>query len=363
MKTPKLLCTIAAIALAQGSLFAVNTDPVGFVSFTVLGNSDATLAVPMNRTSEFKGLTSALSGTSGSVTITVAGTPGWTAGQFAPLATANKTYALQLASGAKEGLVLPITNNGTNTVTVTVSASDNLTGVLASGEQIDIMPYWTPATLFPTPPPVGSELIGFANPDNGVNVGASEVYQYAGSNAWEDGINGGSATHAPLQFGTSFILRNAGASTITLSLVGGVPMTAHRIRISTQANNTEQDVAIGYMSPIAERLSTIGLPAYNPADPTNSNNLKQGQVASANALGFPVATGDSIIGFDNNEPGINKGAAEVYQWTGSAFEDQINGGIITNSVTLKPGFGYIFRKAATPTPTTVVWTHLQGYRQ
>ena len=86
-------------------------------------------------------------------------------------------------------------------------------------------------------------------------------------------------------------------------------------------------------------------------------------MASANALGFPVVSGDQILGFDNNESGINKGAAEIYLWNGTAFEDGINGGVISNSVTLKPGFGYIFRKAATATPTSVVWTHLQGYLQ
>ena len=351
MKTPKLLCTIAAIALAQGSLFAVNTDPVGFVSVTVPANSDATIAVPLNRTSEFKGLTSAFSATSGSVTITVAGTPGWTAGQFAPLATANKTYALQLASGTKEGLTLPITNNGTNTVTVTVSASDDLTGVLASGEQIDIMPYWTPSSLFGTAPAAGTEIQGFSAAGSGINFGASEIFAHAGSNVWEDGINGGDATHAPLPFGASYVVRNNAGSALTISMVGSVPMSSQRIRISTLANNTPQDIAIGYMAPVPEALSTVGNPSVLAGN------------QSANALGFPLQPGDSILGFDNSSTGINKGASEIYAWNGTAFEDDINGGVIPYTVTLKPGFGYIFRKAATATPQSVVWTHLQGYLQ
>lgn len=351
MKTPKLLCTIAAIALAQGSLFAVNTDPVGFVSVTVPANSDATIAVPLNRTSEFKGLTSAFSGVSGSVTITVAGTPGWTAGQFAPLATANKTYALQLASGTKEGLTLPITNNGTNTVTVTVSASDDLTGVLASGEQIDIMPYWTPSTLFSSAPPFGTSIQGFAAAGTGVNFGASEIYAHAGSNTWEDDVNGGDATNSPLSFGASYVVRNGSASPLTISMVGAVPMSSQRIRLSTLANNTAQDIAIGYMAPVSEALSSIGNPSVLPANQT------------ANALGFPAQFGDSIMGFDNSATGINKGAAVIYTWNGSAFEDDINGGEISYTVKLQPGFGYIYRKAATATPQTVVWKHLQSYLQ
>lgn len=373
MKTSARAALLSLALFGAGSVFSqttATTDPVGFVSVSVLANSDATLAVPLNRTAAFKGVIQSISGN----TITVAGTsPAW---QTSPmifvqsLPSQTNTYAVQFATGAKEGMTASITANGANTVTIQLASGDNLTGVkteavdgTGNGDHIDIMPYWTPSTLFSTTPPAGTELIGFANPDNGVNVGASEVYDRTGASAWEDGINGGDASHFPLPFGSSFIFRNNTASALSLSLVGSVPMTKNRVRISTQANNTDQDVAIGYLSPIPERLSTIGLPPYNPADPTNPNNLKQGEVASANALGFPVANGDTIIGFDNNELGINKGAAEVYQWTGSSFEDGINGGTISNTVTLKPGFGYIFRKAATPTPTSVVWSHLPGYLQ
>lgn len=354
MKTSKILYSLAAIALAQVSLQAVETNPVGFVSVTVPANSDAILAVPLNRAATFTGVVNAVAGN----VITVTGTPGWTANQLVFNGPADagtdqlNTYALQLASGAKEGLIGKITANGTGTnptVTLTLDAGDDLTGIIA-GDQLDIMPYWTPATLFSTPPPSGSELIGFSGAGAGINLGASEVYQHTGSNAWEDGVNGGSGSHVILQFGASYILRNAGTA-YTVSLVGAVPMTKHRVRFSTLANNTEQDVSIGYMSPIPESLSTVGDPAVLVGN------------QSPNALGFPVQLGDSIIGFDNSEVGINKGASEVYQWNGTAFEDGINGGVINYTVKLKPGFGYIFRKAATATPTTVVWTHLQGYLQ
>jgi uncharacterized protein (TIGR02597 family) len=353
MKTPKLLCTIAAIALAQGSLFAVNTDPVGFVSVTVPANSDATIAVPLNRTSEFKGLTSAFSGISGSVTITVAGTPGWTAGQFAPLATANKTYALQLASGTKEGLTLPITNNGTNTVTVTVSASDDLTGVLASGEQIDIMPYWTPSSIFTTSTPVGTQLLGFQAPNAGINVGNSEQYTCSGAGVWEDDINfGQDGSHVPLKFGGAFIIRNNSAAQLAVLFVGGVPMSTHRVRLSTQANNVAQDIAFGFMSPVPEKLSSIGDPS-----------IPSGQQTS-NFLQLPAAIGDQILGFDNSTTGINKGNAIQFTWSGTEWEDDINFGSVANyQTTLKPGFGYIYRKAASPTATSVVWSRLPSYLQ
>jgi uncharacterized protein (TIGR02597 family) len=338
MKTPKLLCTIAAIALAQGSLFAVNTDPVGFVSVTVPANSDAILAVPLNRTSEFKGLTSALSGTSGSVTITVAGTPNWTAGQFAPLATANKTYALQLASGAKEGLVLPITNNGTNTVTVTVSASDDLTGVLANGEQIDVIPYWTPGT-FISAVPNGSEMYSYINPNtgnspSGINLTPALLMVFdSGSGEWLNQNDESSLQNLALPFGSAFTFRNKSGSSVTISIVGSVPMTAHRSILRTQLSGAAQDVRIGYSSPVQELLSNVG---------------------------FPAALGDQIFVYDNSSSGINKSPASILIYDGAQWLDG-NDESPVPTFALQPGWGYVFRLAARPSATTLVWKDLQSY--
>ncbi len=334
MKTPKILCSIAALAIAQGSLFAINTDPVGFVTVTVPANSDATLAVPMNRASEFKGLTSALSGTSGTVTITVAGSPGWGTDIFAPLATANKTYALQFASGAKEGLTLPIIGNGTNTVTVTVSATDNLDGV-GNGEQIDIMPYWTPASLVASPP-LATAILGFNTSGAGINRGPGEIYAFDGTN-WQNDVNGGpSVNHLPLPFGNTFILRNNSASPYNLSLVGSVPMTKFRFLLATLQANTVQDNQIGYMCPIPESLTS---------------------------LEFPAVAGDSILGFDNSTSGINKGPVSIYAYDGTKWVDDVLGGDVLPTVKLQPGFGYIFRKHKTASPQTLVWSHLPAYLQ
>lgn len=339
-------CSAAlAAALNAQTPTTVTTDPVGFVSVTVPANSDAVLAVPLNRTSEYKGTVASISGN----VVTVSGTPGWTASQFVYNGTTQlKTYAMQMASGTKEGLVAKITANTTSTITVQFTGSDDLVGVVA-GDQIDIMPYWTPGSLVSATLPVGTELIGFVDAGAGVNLGASEVYLHTGSNVWEDEVNGGSATNIPLPFGASIILRNSSAGALSLSFVGSVPMNKFRIRLGTLAAGVEQDIAFGYMSPVPEALSTVG----NPAVPVGQQ--------SANALGLPVQAGDTIIGFDNSEVGINKGAAEVYQWTGTAFEDQVNGGNVAYTVTLKPGFGYIFRKAATASAQSVVWTHLQSY--
>jgi uncharacterized protein (TIGR02597 family) len=348
MKSLKYLATISAMALS--SAMAATTDAVGFVSLTIKANSDATIAVPLNRAPVFKGMIQSISGS----TITVAGTPAWTAApmQFVQsIPTQVNTYAIQLASGTKEGMTAKIISNTVNTVTIQFEAGDDLSGVVpedadgitGNGDQIDIVPYWTPASLFSVVPPVGLELSGFEAAGAGINFGASELYTHVGANDWEDGINGGSSPHTPLRFGSAFVARNNSGSDYSATFVGAVPMTTCRIRLSTKAGGLAQDQYIGYLSPIPEPFATI---------------------ANPNALGFPAEVGDTIQGFDNNVAGINKGADEIYVWTGTAWEDGINGGDVSPGVQgLKPGFGYIFQKAATANPTSVVWVHTPGYLQ
>jgi uncharacterized protein (TIGR02597 family) len=346
MKTPKIICTVAALAFSITASQAVETDPVGFVSVTVKANSDATIAVPVNRASEFKGTVASILGNQ----ITVSGTPGWSVNQFVfngPLdlgADQLKTYAVQIASnvGGKEGMIGKITANTATAITIQLDSGDSLSGI-AAGEQIDIMPYWTPSTLLSAAPAVGFELAGFELGETGINFGATEIYSHNGSNSWEDLINGGDGSHTPLRFASALVARNSSGTNYTATFVGSVPMSTARIRLSTKAANTAQDHYVGYMCPVSEPLATL----TNP-----------------NALGFPVQVGDTIQGFDNTVSGINKGADEIYSWTGTAWEDLINGGDVTPNVqSLKPGFGYIFQKAATATPTSVVWSKTPSYLQ
>jgi hypothetical protein len=81
-------------------------------------------------------------------------------------------------------------------------------------------------------------------------------------------------------------------------------------------------------------------------------------------LGIPLAAGDTLQGFNNAATGYNKGAEEIYQWTGTVWEDLIGGGDVTPGLqSLKPGFGYIFQKAPTTPATSVVWSKTPSYLQ
>jgi uncharacterized protein (TIGR02597 family) len=339
------LATLLCLALTgAGSVLAqtATTDPVGFVSVTVPANSDAVLSVPLNRTAEFKGMIQTISGN----TITMAGTnPAWaTAPQKWVFAegTQNKTYAVQIASGTKEGMIAKIVSNTANSVTIQLEAGDSLTGVVPedadavanNGDQIDIMPYWTPASLITSTVAQGSQILLLESALAGVNLSSSGSYGYD-SGGWVDEGTFGSADHSPLTFGHAFIFRNGGAAN-TFSIVGSVPMNKHRVLLRVPSGSSSQDLAIGFSSPIPTAVGSIGL------------NFTED---------------DQLLVFPNATPGQNKSASEVLYYTSA--DGWIDGSFqpVGTTFLLQPGQGYIFRKKSTGSPTTLVWTALQPYLQ
>lgn len=322
-------CSVALAAALNAQTATVTTDPVGFVSVTVPANSDAVLAVPLNRASEFKGTIASVSGN----IITVSGSPAWTANQFVSNGTTQlKTYALQLASGTQEGLTAKITANAANTVTVQFDAGDSFAGVVA-GDQVDILPYWTPGSLFSSSIPVGTEFLGFTNSIAGVNKSSNLLFGYTGA-GWEDEITSDDVTNMPLTFASGFILRNNSGTALSVTTVGSVPMNSHRIRLATVNANSDQDLYVGYLSPVPEAISGLGIPAL---------------------------AGDAIFGFDNSASGKNKAASVIYAYDGAQWVNDITGDPLTAADKLQPGFGYIYRKFRTGTASSVVWQKVQSY--
>ncbi len=126
---------------------SVTTEPVGFTTNTLLGNSDSFISLPFVRPPAFVGGIQSAGGT----TITVSGSP-WTANQFVYAAGSqpNHYHALIGPAGAtnpKEGHTYPITANTANTLTLDLGP-DNLTGIPANA-QLSVIPNWTLATAFP----------------------------------------------------------------------------------------------------------------------------------------------------------------------------------------------------------------------
>jgi uncharacterized protein (TIGR02597 family) len=306
------------------------------VSVTVPANSDAVLAVPLNRAAVFKGVIQSISGN----VITVAGTsPAWTTDQFVQMLPGQvNTYALQLASGSKNGLTGKITANGANTITVQLDPAENLTGVqteaadgTGKGDHIDILPFWTPVSLITSAVSNGSQILLLESTTAGVNLSSSGSYGYD-SGSWVDENTFQDANHSPLAFSRSFIFRNAGAAT-TISIAGSVPMNKHRIVIRSYGAG-DQDIAIGFSSPVPTPIGSIGL------------NFTED---------------DQLLVFNNSAVGQNKSASQVLYyttadgWVNESFQP------VGSTFMLQPPQGYIFRKKATGAAGSFVYTALQSY--
>jgi uncharacterized protein (TIGR02597 family) len=317
------LCALGAATAAMGQT-TVYTDPVGFVTVTVPAQADAVLAVPMRRPAAFQGTVAAISGND--VTLS-----------SAPTLPAGSTYALVLASGQKDGLVAKITQIAGAVMTVTLAAGDDLSDVAtgASGDKVKIIPYWTPATLLPASTPAGTRILGFENSGTGINVSANRIFGYAGGGIWRNGADGTDASGESLAFGSAIIVRNVSNSPFQLSIVGEVPLNKHRLSLSTKAANTAQDIRFGYGSPILEALDNVGLGS--------------------------AGEGDRIFAFDNTAAGFNKLPIQSLIMEGGVWKDGPGGAAVGSTFQFTPGFGYVYRKAASAGPATMLWSSLPGY--
>jgi uncharacterized protein (TIGR02597 family) len=153
---PKLLIPFALALCVRAPSFgviqtSVTTDPVGFTATSCLSQSDTYVGIAFTRPAEFNGTIQAVSSNPAN-TLTVNSVPGWVSDQFVYAAgTQSKHYYVLLGSGGtfnpKEGHMFPVTGNGSNTLTVDTTIED-LSGVTAN-TRIALIPYWTPATVFP----------------------------------------------------------------------------------------------------------------------------------------------------------------------------------------------------------------------
>lgn len=326
-----LLATCTGLTHAQ-----VVTAPVGFVSVTVQPQSDVALGAPLNRAEEFQGVIQSISGN----TITVAGTPGWTANQFVYASgTQPKTYYARIDSGAKEGLIATIASNTTGSVTVTLPSGEDLTNVstnealvspATTGDSISIAPYWTPASLI-TGVVAGTQIIVTSTTTAGINL-APVFYVFTGTNWMQGGTNVNDVTFAPNQ---GFLLRNNSTNSQTISVTGSVPMSGHRLGLRLISPGTRQDVRFFYNSPIPETLGAV--------------------FGAGTGVLFP---GDQLLTIDNTTAGKNK-APVILVWNGSNWLQGAT--VVTNSFSLQPGASYLFRKNSSGSNST--WSDLQSYLQ
>jgi len=347
VSVPAGILAFASFVAAQ----SIATDPVGFIKTPLLGGSDTYVSMPFTRPPEFIGAISAASGN----TITAADNP-WTANQFVYGGNQHNHYYALIGpitgTNTKEGHTYAVTANDSNTLTVDTT-HDDLNGIPAN-TQVTLIPYWTPATLFPasdanvsftptTSPPNYQTLIRV--PDYsaaGINLPDAAEY-YFNSNAWRrisDNADHGDDTLLP---GSYFVVRNAGnAQTLPLINTGAVLLKKLTVPLMT-ATNSAQDNPVSILRPLDVTLNASGL---NPG----------------NSAGSFVAN-DQLLLFDNSQAAFDKAPSAIYYYNTSVGNS--GGWRLMGDNTLADrgsdivpsGTGFLVRKAATASGQTEFWTN------
>ena len=348
--SPPCLVVFASCSLFGAANFAsaqvtVTTDPVGFTTTTLLGSSDTFVSSPFTRPPEFIGGIASASGS----TITLVGNPLSLSQFLYGGAQHNHYYALIgpiSGTGTKEGHTYPITDNGTGTLTVDTSR-DDLNNIPAN-TQVEVIPYWTPVTIFPatdanvsfTPTTSSSSYQTQIRVPNysvsGINLPYSPVYFFSNN---VDGtstnigwriVGDNTTDHGddPLLPDGYFVVRNnTGVPTLSLTNIGAVLLK--KLAVALTAAGGAQDNPVSIVRPLNVALDATGL---GPAD---------------NSFG----AGDQLLLFNNAVAGFDKSPSSTYYYDTAAA---IPGWRLTGDTTpsdrgadiIPAATGFVIRKAA-----------------
>jgi len=349
------LLVVAVACIGGPSLSAqttVTTDPVGLTTTSCLGNSDTYLGIPFTRPPEFTGTVQSANAN----TLTVNGAPGWANNQFVYAAgRQSKHYYVLIGNGGatnpKEGHTFTVTSNGSSTLTVDTSL-DNLTGVTPN-TKVMLIPYWTPATIFPgsdagisftatdSSPAYKTQLLVPNTSATGINLPPAATYFFInnGSNLGWRFVGDNTTDHNddPLLPDSYLIVRNAnGAPTLPLTATGSVLMSKLAVPIIASGSQ-QQDNPAAMLRPVDVTLDANGL---MPID----NSFVQG---------------DQLLLFDNLRQQIGKQPSKTY-----TFNDgwRLSSDNLDHSKDIIPaGSAMLVRRAAKSDGGIVYWVNAPTY--
>jgi uncharacterized protein (TIGR02597 family) len=338
MKFPARLALLAAAFLPAAAVFAdtVTSDISGYLKISAPATTDTPISPVFARDTIWRSTVASVSG----ATITVSGTPNWTASALAP---GTNTYYVRFTSGALKGQFLTITDNATGSVTV-----DNAGLSLASltaGDALEIAPYWTLGTLYPasdagtkfiassSPGSRETELL-FYNTNTGINRAPSSSY-YFFNGAWRK-VGASSSTsfdNTLIYPDTYFIQRNKSTAT-TIVLTGRVLPAFVSTILEAAATQNDNYMALSY--PVDVTLTRSGL-------------ASSGFAASSS----PGSITDRLLVFDPTITGYNRAPSATYYYYNNGWR-KVGASASTDfsSVTIPAGTGFIIRKAANGTSST-----------
>ena len=382
------LTALCAFGLISG---AVETDPIGFVTVNLAGNSDSYVYIPFKRSPEFVGVASALSAngtydagepftdgnsngswdngeafTDTNNVIALGGTPALTVNQFVYVAvTQPKRYYVFLKTGTRTGMYYTVVSNAAASLTAD-TAGDDLSTAIDSTTTLEVIPYDTLGSIFPGGAGVNpssshagasrqSEILIPDHTTAGKNLAFGESYYYYSGVAgvgpgWRKaGFAAVLANDAILLPDNLFAVRHNVALATTLTFTGTVQMAQLTTPINTIAGSTDQDNAVAL--PFATELTLGQLKLYESG----------AFVGSSSHAG--ASRQDEVLVWDNSVSGKNKAAdASYYYFTGATGvgpgwrKAGFAGTIADNDIVIGPNKGIVIRKKSTGSAMTLLWT-------
>lgn len=145
-----------ATVLAQTE---VATEPVGFTSVIVAPGAASALSLPLNNRPVYHGVVSSLANN----TIQT-GHANWAVNAYGPFNI--RPHVVRLLSGTSQGRQFKVVSNSADTLTL-ISDEGSLTTLIATGDQYEILPVATLATLFGATAP---KLLVNPDPESADNV-------------------------------------------------------------------------------------------------------------------------------------------------------------------------------------------------
>jgi uncharacterized protein (TIGR02597 family) len=376
------------------SVRGVESDPAGFVTVNLAGNSDSYVYIPFKRSPAFVGMAASLSAngtydagepftdnvtvngtrdagepfTDTNNVVTLAGTPALTVNQFVYLAGTqpNRYYAF-LKAGNRAGMYYTVVSNGGSSITLDLAGDDlAAAGAVTGTTSLEVIPFDTLGTIFPAGVGVHSssshsiavrqsEILIPNNTSSGVDLASPISYYYftgatgAGPGWRKAGVSAVLANDDVLMPDSFFVVRHNIASDTLLTLTGTVQMSQLATPLGTISNSVDQDNAVAL--PFATELTLTQLKLFESGafvgSSSHSISLRQ----------------DQVLVWDNSVLGKNKASAtSYYYYTGAAGlgpgwrRSGVTGTMANNDVVIGPSKGIIIRKKSGGAPVTTLWT-------
>jgi uncharacterized protein (TIGR02597 family) len=312
----------AAISCGFASGQTAYTVPVGYVTLGtptgIPANTDVNVSIPLLRSAEYAGVVDSVPAAN---QLKIAGTPAFGDWTVTP-------HVLVIENGAKSGVIVPITTNTADTLTLDMGVF-SLTGVNPA-DKVSIRPAWTVSSFMAGASSlVGVQLFTFSNTQEDINNSADGIYVYAGG-AWEN-ADGDPADNDVLYPGDGLIVRTTSTAITSFVTTGEVPLCKSYVALGTSAT-VARDTMFGYFSPVGETLADSGL---------------------------GLASGDLLLAFDNNDASQNKSGTPYVYLGGGAWENA--DGDPAGTVLLEGGKSYVFRSNTPGVTDYTMWQDEQSY--